>query len=147
MERYRISGVPVTDADGRLVGILTNRDLRFCTTTDLPIRELMTKSQLVTVPVGTTLEQAKELLHKHRIEKLPVVDSGLSFEGSDHGQGHPEADQVPRRKQGSLRADFASAQRWESQPTRWSARRRSSTLTSICSRWTRRMATVRACCR
>ena len=74
MSRYRISGLPVVDDAGRLVGILTNRDLRFCTQSDLPIRELMTSENLVTVPKGTTLEQAKELLHKHRIEKLPVVD-------------------------------------------------------------------------
>jgi IMP dehydrogenase len=75
MSRYRISGVPITDENGRLVGILTNRDLRFCTRTDQPIRELMTADGLITIPVGTTLDQAKELLHKHRIEKLPVVDS------------------------------------------------------------------------
>jgi IMP dehydrogenase len=81
MSRYRISGVPVTDADGRLVGILTNRDLRFCTTTDASIRELITADGLITVPVGTTLEQAKELLHKHRIEKLPVVDSDYRLKG------------------------------------------------------------------
>ncbi|MCP3981986.1 MAG: IMP dehydrogenase [bacterium] len=81
MSRYRISGVPVTDSDGRLVGILTNRDLRFCTTTDQPIRALMTRENLVTVPVGTTLEQAKELLHKHRIEKLPVVDDQFRLRG------------------------------------------------------------------
>jgi IMP dehydrogenase len=81
MSRYRISGVPVTDAEGRLVGILTNRDLRFCTTTDLAIRELMTSKELVTVPVGTTLEQAKELLHRHRIEKLPVVDEQFHLKG------------------------------------------------------------------
>jgi IMP dehydrogenase len=81
MSRYRISGVPVTDADGRLVGILTNRDLRFCTRTDQPIRALMTAENLVTVPVGTTLEQAKELLHRHRIEKLPVVDEGYRLKG------------------------------------------------------------------
>jgi IMP dehydrogenase len=81
MSRYRISGVPVTDAGGRLVGILTNRDLRFCTATERPIRELMTAEGLVTVPVGTTLEQAKELLHKHRIEKLPVVDAEFKLKG------------------------------------------------------------------
>src|SRR5262249_27386406 len=75
MSRYRISGLPVVDQQGRLVGILTNRDLRFCTQRELPIRELMTAEGLVTVPKGTTLEQAKELLHKHRIEKLPVVDA------------------------------------------------------------------------
>ncbi len=75
MARYRISGVPIVDASRRLVGILTNRDLRFVTATDRPIREFMTRENLITVPVGTTLEQAKEILHKHRIEKLPVVDS------------------------------------------------------------------------
>ena len=81
MSRYRISGVPITDAQGRLVGILTNRDLRFCTQADLPIRALMTADGLITVPVGTTLEQAKELLHKHRIEKLPVVDADFRVVG------------------------------------------------------------------
>ena len=81
MNRYRISGVPVTDEEGRLVGILTNRDLRFCTTSDQPVRALMTTRNLVTVPVGTTLEQAKELLHKHRIEKLPVVDGDFRLSG------------------------------------------------------------------
>ena len=73
MERYRVSGVPITQ-DGRLVGILTNRDLRFIEDPSVPIREVMTKENLVTVPVGTTLEEAKRILHQHRIEKLPVVD-------------------------------------------------------------------------
>lgn len=81
MARYRISGVPIVDADHRLVGILTNRDLRFCTKTDVPIRDLMTSEGLVTVSEGTTLEQAKELLHKHRIEKLPVVDDRFRVVG------------------------------------------------------------------
>jgi len=81
MSRYHISGVPVVDPDGRLVGILTNRDLRFCTATDQPIRALMTSKNLVTVPVGTTLEEAKELLHRHRIEKLPVVDEEFRLKG------------------------------------------------------------------
>jgi len=81
MRRYRISGVPVTDATGRLVGILTNRDLRFCTTTDQPVRALMTDRELITVPEGTTLDEAKELLHRHRIEKLPVVDDEFHLRG------------------------------------------------------------------
>ncbi len=81
MNRYHVSGVPVTDGSGKLVGILTNRDLRFCTTTDQPIRALMTSKELVTVPVGTTLEEAKELLHRHRIEKLPVVDDTFRLRG------------------------------------------------------------------
>ena len=73
MERYHISGVPITE-EGRLVGILTNRDIRFHTDLDQPVSNFMTRENLVTVPLGTTLEEAKEILHKHRIEKLPVVD-------------------------------------------------------------------------
>lgn len=75
MAEYHISGVPITTPNGDLVGILTNRDLRFETDAGRRIDELMTKAPLVTVPEGTTLEQAKATLHKHRIEKLPVVDS------------------------------------------------------------------------
>src|SRR5271167_1365612 len=71
MQRYRISGVPVT-REGKLVGILTNRDLRFESRFDLPISEVMTKNNLITVPVGTTLEDARNILHKHRVEKLLV---------------------------------------------------------------------------
>jgi len=80
MARFRISGVPVTK-DGKLVGILTNRDLRFETRYDLPISEVMTKENLVTVPVGTTLEQAEAILHQHRIEKLLVVDENYNLKG------------------------------------------------------------------
>ncbi|GAB4111244.1 MAG: IMP dehydrogenase [Roseiflexaceae bacterium] len=74
MAEYRISGIPITGSSGELVGIVTNRDLRFETDPTRPIRELMTSGDLVTVPEGTTLEQAKEVLHKHRIEKVLVVD-------------------------------------------------------------------------
>src|SRR6188508_540540 len=74
MGRFKISGVPVVDDQGHLVGIITNRDLRFETRFDIPVSEVMTKQPLVTVPVGTTLEQAKAVLQKHRIEKLLVVD-------------------------------------------------------------------------
>jgi IMP dehydrogenase len=81
MARYKISGVPVVDDRGKLVGILTNRDLRFETRTDRPISSRMTKKNLITTPVGTTLEQAKELLHKYRIEKLLVVDRGGNLKG------------------------------------------------------------------
>ena len=80
MKRYRISGVPVT-TNGRLVGILTNRDLRFETRFDLPISQVMTKENLVTVPVGTTLEDAEKILHRHRIEKLLVVDDQFNLKG------------------------------------------------------------------
>src|SRR5881275_296922 len=75
MERYHISGVPITDADGRLVGILTNRDLRFERNLAQPVSELMTADGLVTAPAGTTLRDAERLLHRHRIEKLPIVDA------------------------------------------------------------------------
>ncbi len=78
MEKYRISGVPVTK-NGKLVGILTNRDLRFETKLDLKIADVMTKETLVTAPVGTSLEEAKEILHRHRIEKLPVVDEEFNL--------------------------------------------------------------------
>ena len=80
MQRYRISGLPVTE-DKRLVGILTNRDLRFETNFDRPAREAMTSTDLITAPVGTTLDQAKVILHEHRIEKLPVVDEEFSLRG------------------------------------------------------------------
>jgi IMP dehydrogenase len=81
MAAYKISGVPVTDSEGRLVGILTNRDLRFEVDTNKNIRELMTSEELVTVPVGTTLEDAKAELHRHRIEKLLVVDDDGNLQG------------------------------------------------------------------
>src|SRR4026209_83779 len=80
MAHYKISGVPITEK-GRLVGILTNRDLRFETRFHLPIREVMTKENLVTVSVGTTLEEAQRILHKHRIEKLLVVDRNQNLKG------------------------------------------------------------------
>ena len=80
MQRYRISGVPVTQ-EGKLVGILTNRDLRFESRFDLPISEVMTKDNLITVPVGTTLEEAEEILHRHRVEKLLVVDDQYYLKG------------------------------------------------------------------
>ena len=80
MERYRISGVPVTE-DGKLVGILTNRDLRFEDRQTLPISEVMTKENLVTVPVGTTLDEAEKILQRHRIEKLLVVNKNYILKG------------------------------------------------------------------
>jgi IMP dehydrogenase len=80
MSRFRISGVPVTK-NGKLVGILTNRDLRFESRYDLPISEVMTKENLITVSVGTTLEDARQILHKHRVEKLLVVDENFALKG------------------------------------------------------------------
>src|SRR6202522_3695788 len=80
MRRYKISGVPVTQGR-KLVGILTNRDLRFETRTDIPISNVMTKENLVTVAVGTTLTEAEKILHEHRIEKLLVVDDHYNLKG------------------------------------------------------------------
>ncbi len=80
MRRYKISGVPVTK-DKKLVGILTNRDLRFVSRTDLRIDEVMTKQNLITVPVGTTLEEAEHILHQHRVEKLLVVNDEYELKG------------------------------------------------------------------
>ena len=80
MRRYKISGVPVT-RDGKLVGILTNRDLRFEARLDLPIGDVMTRENLVTCAVGTTLEEAEKLLQKYRVEKLPVVDEHNNLRG------------------------------------------------------------------
>lgn len=81
MENFKISGVPVVDEKGFLVGIITNRDLRFETRFDIPVSEVMTKQPLVTVPVGTTLDEAKVKLQKHRIEKLLVVDDNGHLKG------------------------------------------------------------------
>ena len=81
MERYRISGVPIVDDEGVLVGILTNRDLRFETDTSQPVSALMTNRNLVTAPVGTTLEEAEAILHRNKIEKPPVVDADGHLKG------------------------------------------------------------------
>lgn len=80
MSRYRISGVPIT-VNGKLVGIITNRDLRFETDYRRKIAEVMTKDNLITAPVGTTLEEAKEILRRHKIEKLPIVDENFNLKG------------------------------------------------------------------
>ncbi len=81
MERYHISGVPITDPEGYLVGILTNRDIRFETNYNRPIHEVMTSANLITAPVGTTLEEAEAILQRHKIEKLPIVDSEGKLRG------------------------------------------------------------------
>jgi IMP dehydrogenase len=81
MDRYHISGVPIVEQNGHLVGILTNRDLRFETRLNLPISEVMTKENLITVPVGTTLNEAKAILQRHRVEKLLVVDEDYRLKG------------------------------------------------------------------
>ncbi|MBI1761231.1 MAG: IMP dehydrogenase, partial [Acidobacteria bacterium] len=81
MERFKISGVPIVEDGGKLVGILTNRDLRFETRLELPIGEAMTKDNLITVPVGTTLREAEGILQRHRVEKLLVVDENYHLKG------------------------------------------------------------------
>jgi IMP dehydrogenase len=81
MARYKVSGVPITDDDGMLVGILTNRDLRFEDDVEQPVSALMTSRNLVTAPVGTTLAEAEEILHRNKIEKLPVVDADGRLRG------------------------------------------------------------------
>ena len=97
MNRFKFSGVPITNADGDLVGILTNRDIRFCEGSDYdrPISEFMTSENLVTAKVGTSLDEAKLLLQKYRIEKLPLVDDARQARRADHGQRHPEAARLP----------------------------------------------------
>jgi IMP dehydrogenase len=110
MERYHISGVPITDHDDRLVGILTNRDLRFERNHAQPVSALMTSRDLVTAPVGTTLGEAEQLLHRHRIEKLPIVDGDGRIKGLitvKDIQKRVEFPQATKDTQGRLRAGAA----------------------------------------
>lgn len=81
MKTHKIGGIPVIDANKKLIGILTNRDLRFETSRKRPVKEIMTTENLITAPIGTTLDQAKEILQKHKIEKLPVVDDSYELIG------------------------------------------------------------------
>jgi IMP dehydrogenase len=110
IERYHISGVPITDDGGRLVGILTNRDLRFQRNVTLPVSDLMTARDLVTAPVGTTLGEAEQLLHRHRIEKLPIVDENGVLRGLitvKDIQKRVEFPQATKDSQGRLRVGAA----------------------------------------
>lgn len=95
MERYRISGVPIT-VKGKLVGILTNRDLRFEQNFDRRIKDVMTKDKLITAPVGTTLQEAQEILQKHKVEKLPIVDDQFMLKGLITIKDIEKAIQYPR---------------------------------------------------
>ncbi len=110
MAHYRISGVPITDEGGRLVGILTNRDLRFETDTGQPVSALMTATNLITAPVGTTLAEAEQILHRNKVEKLPVVDADgvlkglITVKDISKRQEYPEA---TKDDQGRLRAAAA----------------------------------------
>ena len=110
MRRYHISGVPITSAEGLLVGILTNRDLRFERNLAQPVSELMTADGLVTAPVGTTLREAEQLLHRHRIEKLPIVDADGRITGLitvKDIQKRVEFPQATKDAQGRLRVGAA----------------------------------------
>lgn len=82
MGKYKISGVPIVDSVGKLVGIITNRDMRFLSDYNGPISEVMTKDHLITAPVGTTMEEAQAILRQHKIEKLPLVDEGATSRDS-----------------------------------------------------------------
>ena len=109
MSRYRVSGFPVVDADNRLVGIVTNRDLRFARNADDAIEQIMTSEGLITASVGTTLEDAEQVLHEHRIEKLPIVDAGgllvglMTVKDISKKQKHPSAakDELGRLRVGA----------------------------------------------
>ncbi len=101
--RYRISGVPVTDAGGVLVGIVTNRDIRFESDHRRRVVEVMTPMPLVTAPVGVARPEALRLLSTNKVEKLPLVDSAGRLRGSHHGQGLHQERAVPERDQGRRR--------------------------------------------
>ena len=100
MKQHRISGIPVVEASGKLAGILTNRDVRFAENPRQPVRELMTADNLATVPLGTSQEEARRLLHQRRIEKLLVVDEDRSLRRADHRQGYRESRRQPACDQG-----------------------------------------------
>ena len=147
MQKYRISGVPITEdgsKEGRLVGILTNRDLRFETNTARPVSEVMTKEKLITVPVGTTLDQAREILHQRQGREAAGRRQGLQAQGPDHRQGHPEGDQVSERLQGFARPPAQRRGGRHRARHAWSAPPPWSTRTSTCSSSIPRTAIRRA---
>jgi IMP dehydrogenase len=141
MERYHISGVPITGDDGKLVGILTNRDLRFERNLAQPVSALMTSRNLVTAPIGTTMREAEQLLHRHRIEKLPIVDSDGQIKGLITVKDIQKRVEFRRRR--THRAGFASVPRWASGLTRSIARRRWSPQVPTCS-WSTLRTVIRA---
>ena len=151
MKKYRISGVPITDdgsKEGRLVGILTNRDLRFETNVQRPIGDIMTREQLITVPVGTTLDAAREILHQHKVEKLLVVDRDYRLKGlitvkdiqkavkypnaSKDSLGPPALRRRDRRREGHDGARRSAGRRRRRR--RWSSTPRTATRRA-CSTW------------
>lgn len=117
MAKYKISGVPICE-NGRLVGILTNRDLRFMEDYDVPIKDVMTKEHLVTAPMGTTMEQAQEILRRHKIEKLPLVDKEGRLMGLITIKDIEKAVRYPNSAR-TLRAVFCAALPSAPPPTCW----------------------------
>ena len=147
MKKFSISGVPITEdgsKEGRLVGILTNRDLRFETSVTRPISDVMTREHLITVPVGTTLDAAREILHKHKVEKLLVVDRDYRLKGLITVKDIQKAVKYPNASKDSLGPAALRAPPSASRAIRWSAPRRWWRPTST--RWssTPRTATRRA---
>ncbi len=148
MKKYRISGVPITEdgsKEGRLVGILTNRDLRFETNVDRPIADVMTREHLITVPVGTTLDAAREILHQHKVEKLLVVDRDFRLKGLITVKDIQKAVKYPNASKdalGRLRCGAAVGVAQGHDGARRGARR---ARTWTCSSSTPRTATRRAC--
>ena len=112
MERYHISGVPITEDCGKLVGILTNRDLRFIDDIEQPVSGVMTSRDLITAPSGTTLEEAQSILHRHRVEKLPVVDDRGYLTGLITVKDIQKKIQVSQCHQGPKRAPARGCRRW-----------------------------------
>jgi IMP dehydrogenase/GMP reductase len=144
MATYHISGVPITDETGTLVGILTNRDLRFAPDASQPVSALMTSRDLVTAPLGTTLAEAEAILHRHKIEKLPVVDAEGRLRGSSPSRTSRSGSSSRRRRKTSM-DDCASAPLWVSAQTPGSARARWSMRVSTCWSSIRRTAIRRPC--
>ena len=112
--RYRISGVPVVDADGTLVGIVTNRDMRFVTDDSVKVRDVMTKMPLITAPVGVGKDEALALLQRHKVEKLPLVDDSGRLRGLITVKDFTKSEQYPnatKDAQGRLRVAAAVGRR------------------------------------
>jgi IMP dehydrogenase len=146
MEHYHISGVPITDESGLLVGILTNRDLRFEKDLAQPVSALMTSRDLVTAPVGTTLSEAERLLHRHRIEKLPIVDADGRIKGLitvKDIQKRVEFPQATKDAQGRLRVGAAvgvgprssARRRWSTRAPTYSSSTPPTATRAASSRW------------